>query len=126
MTAAAVATRRAMERAGPLPPACFPIPVNLLRTYTGGEDLHDIIDATYGLAVTFYQVAVGRYGVQTVGGDPVGKGSRLLVVRPRPQRSRERGVASVQEPLGPLYILGGGGGRGASPLLTVAQRYVRL
>jgi hypothetical protein len=64
MAAAVVATRRAMERAGPLPPVCFPIPLNLLPTYTGGENLHDIIDATYRLAVTFCQVTVGRYGVQ--------------------------------------------------------------
>jgi hypothetical protein len=64
MTAATMVARKAMERAGPLPPVCLPIPWDLLPTYTGGENLHDIIDAAYRLAVTFCQVAVGRYRVQ--------------------------------------------------------------
>ena len=64
MTAATVAARRAMEPAGPLPPVCFPIPEDLLPTYTGGENLHDIIDAAERTAVTFCQVAVRVLGVQ--------------------------------------------------------------
>ena len=45
-TAATVVARRNMERADPMPPVCLPIPFDLLPTYTGGDFLHDIIDAS--------------------------------------------------------------------------------